>query len=106
MLPSAFVHRNVTDTTATIRVPGLEAPLKVLHLSDSHVDAGAEQGREQHARFMHNVYAQGAQHRSTGEVTLAADALVTSLELGRQASADLLCHSGDLILGGQARVML
>ena len=92
-----FVHRNVTDTTATIRVPGLRAALKVLHLSDSHVDVGAEEGRDEDMRFMHGVYAQGAQHRSSGEVTLATDALVTSLAIGRRASADLLCHTGDLV---------
>ena len=92
-----FVHRNVTDTAATIRVPGLTAPLTVLHLSDSHVDVGADEGRQDDMRFMHGVFSQGAQHRSSGEVTLASDALATSLELGRLASADLLCHTGDLV---------
>lgn len=92
-----FVHRNVTDTSATIRVPGLQAPLKVLHLSDSHVDVGAEKGREEDMRFMHGVYSQGAQDRSSGAVTIAADALASSLERGRTANVDLLCHTGDLV---------
>ena len=92
-----FVHRNVTDTSASIQVPGLSAPLTVLHLSDSHVDVGAERGREQDMRFMHGVYAQGAQDRTSGDVTLAADALASGLERGRAAHAELLCHTGDLV---------
>ena len=92
-----FVHRNVTDTTATIRVPGLHKRLRVLHVSDSHVDVGGLERKDNASAFMHGVYAHGAADRSTGVVTLASDALYNSLSVGRERGADVLCHTGDLV---------
>jgi predicted MPP superfamily phosphohydrolase len=91
------VHRDVTDTSATVHVRGLHAPLTVLHLSDSHVDAGPEPGNEEESAFMHQVYSQGSQHRRTGEVVSATDALAASVEVARAGRAQLILHTGDLV---------
>jgi hypothetical protein len=95
-----FVHRDVTDATATIQIPGLSAPLKVLHVSDSHVDVGShggEKGREEDAQFMNGVYGRGMADRQTGKITKAADALERSLSIGQSNGAAVLCHTGDLV---------
>ena len=91
------VHRNVTESAATISVAGLRRPLKVLHLSDSHVDVGAEPGLEEAAHFMHHVYSQGSQDRATGAVITAAEQLAASLAAGAAAGATVLAHTGDLV---------
>lgn len=63
------VHAFITDQRATIVVPGLTKPLKLLHLSDSHVDGGidtpsfGEAGYEQSAFFMNELYAKGLADR-------------------------------------------
>lgn len=49
------LHRNTTDETTTIAVPGLRQPFRLLHLGDSHVDAGVDRGREAASEFMHKV---------------------------------------------------
>jgi len=38
------LHRNTTDDATTISVPGLRRTFRLLHLSDSHTDAGPEPG--------------------------------------------------------------
>lgn len=95
---SLAVHRGVSDTRATIGVRGLPARLTVLHVTDSHVDAGPEPGREAEAEFMLSVNSQGLPDVSAGGTfTSAAAKLRSQLGKGRQEGAQLVAHTGDLV---------
>ena len=95
---SLAVHRGVSDTRATIGVRGLPARLTVLHVTDSHVDAGPEPGREAEAEFMLSVNSQGLPDVSAGGAfTSAAAKLRSQLGKGRQEGAQLVAHTGDLV---------
>jgi hypothetical protein len=59
-------HRGVTNvqggcSRATITVPGLRGPLRVMHLSDSHTDQGPDEasGSAELCEWMHNCYGTG-----------------------------------------------
>ena len=47
------LHRNTTDDATTISVPGLRRTFRLLHLSDSHTDAGPEPGSTPHPYSIH-----------------------------------------------------
>ena len=80
---SLAVHRGVSDTRATIGVRGLGCHLTVLHVTDSHVDAGPEPGREAEAEFMLSVNSQGLPDVGAGGAfTSAATKLRNSLCVG------------------------
>lgn len=39
-----YVHSAISDLGATIALPGLPRPLRLMHISDSHVDLGLDEG--------------------------------------------------------------
>jgi hypothetical protein len=98
------VHAFITDARATVLVPGLTKPLKILHLSDSHVDGGidspsfGEDGYEDSAFFMHELYGKGLSDRSTGVQERDTTAIFRAqVAAAGTDGTDLIIHTGDLI---------
>ena len=74
------------------------AELQVLHVSDSHIDAGPEPGREAEAEFMRGVNSQGLPDvNAVGASSSAAAKLQAQLQAGASAGAQLVAHTGDLV---------
>jgi hypothetical protein len=97
-MATAQAHSGVTDTTATIAVSGLAAPLKVLHLSDSHISLSSD--NEPHSSRMHRAfYSDGAgrPHRTTGETQLPRDRFIQQVEEATANGTELLIHTGDFL---------
>ena len=91
-------HSGVTDTTATIAVSGLSAPLKVLHLSDSHISLSSDY--EPHSSRMHRAFfsdGAGRPHRTTGETQLPRDRFIQQVEEATANGTELLIHTGDFL---------
>ena len=70
-----MVAISTTDTTATVTVPGLAAPLRALHLSDSHISLSSD--NQPHSERMHTAFVgadgAGRVHHVTGEKMLPRD---------------------------------
>ena len=70
-----MVAISTTDTTATVTVPGLTAPLRALHLSDSHISLSSD--NQPHSERMHTAFSgadgAGRGHHVTGEKMLPRD---------------------------------
>lgn len=109
---SGAAHRGVTNvlggcSRATIIVPGLAEPLRVMHLSDSHTDQGPDEasGSARLCEWMHNCYSTGfgrpggqrQQIERRGYTIEATNALRDELEVAVQEKVDLILHTGDLI---------
>ena len=98
------VHAFITDTQATIIAAGLERPLRILHLSDSHVDGGVDEptfgeaGFAKSASFMRELYGKGLADRSSGAMGRAsAEIFRARLVEAAADGVDLLVHTGDLV---------
>jgi hypothetical protein len=37
-------HTGITELAATVALPGLARPLRIMHITDSHVDLGLDHG--------------------------------------------------------------
>ena len=69
-----------------------------MHVSDSHIDAGPEPGRETEAEFMRGVNSQGLPDvNAVGALSSAVAKLQTQLQAGASAGAQLIVHTGDLV---------
>jgi predicted phosphodiesterase len=100
-------NANGSTSTCTIAVPGLEAPLRCMHLSDSHVDLGpdAESGSLELCDMMFTCYNTGPtadgpgrqQIERRGFPLLPLEALQDLMDLAVAERVDLLLHTGDLI---------
>ena len=40
----ASAHTSAGDNAASVALPGLARPLRILHISDSHIDKGTDLG--------------------------------------------------------------
>ena len=107
-----LAHREVTNilggcSRATITVPGLAEPLRVMHLSDSHTGQGPDEGSGSAmlCEWMHNCYHTGIGRPGGQRQQLerrdypieAVDALHAELELAARENVELILHTGDLI---------
>eukprot|EP01051_Picozoa_sp_SAG22_P007639 SAG22_NODE_545_length_9265_cov_7.988108_4_plen_187_part_00 len=98
------VHCLPTDSSATIVAAGLSKPLKILHLSDSHIDAGregvpsfGEPGFEYSMTFAIDLYGAGLPDRTTGALgRSAAETFAEQVVAAKAAGVDLVVHTGDL----------
>ena len=92
-------HSSLTDTTATVAVHGLASPLRVLHLSDSHISLSSDNAP--HSDRMHHAFigadGDGTPHRSTGEVALPTERFQGQVEVAAQNGTDLIIHTGDFL---------
>ena len=107
-----FSHRAVSNalgsaSTATIAVPGLQAPLRCLHLSDSHVDVGPDpdSGSVELCEDMYRWYNTGPffggpgnqQMELRGYPLLPLEALADHVDLAAAERVQLVLHTGDLV---------
>ena len=100
------LHTGVTNvlgsvSAAVVSVPGLtQQPLRVAHISDSHIDLGADDasGSAELCRFMSEAYAGGVKAAATrGVATEPLAAFEAQVAAAVSAGADLLIHTGDLL---------
>ena len=101
---NSAVHAFITDTQATVMAAGIERPLKILHLSDSHVDGGVDEptfgeaGFAKSASFMRELYGLGLADRSSGAMGgTSAEIFRARLAEAAADGVDLLVHTGDLV---------
>eukprot|EP01051_Picozoa_sp_SAG22_P014552 SAG22_NODE_1783_length_3591_cov_1.767182_1_plen_271_part_00 len=109
--PSA-VHSQTADAlgsvaTSHIRVPGLAAPIRVLHITDSHIDLGpdAESGSLELCEYLHGRYVGGFKaNEQRGEGTVhnhpardPIEAFEAQVGLAASRDCDLIVHTGDLL---------
>jgi 3',5'-cyclic AMP phosphodiesterase CpdA len=96
--PLAVRHRS-TDDTATIQVPGLDKPVVVLHISDSHVTvpSGKEADYREHAARMDAAFAKERPHYQTGESALPAVHFRKLTELAKAKKVDAIVLTGDIV---------
>lgn len=107
-----FSHSAVSNalgsaSTATITVPGLQTPLRCLHLSDSHVDVGPDpaSGSVELCEDMYRWYNTGPffgglgnqQMELRGYPLLPLETLADHVELAVAERVQLVLHTGDLI---------
>ena len=92
-------HSAVTDTAATVAVGGLKAPLRVLHLSDSHISL--ESDDPPHSQRMHAAFAgaegEGRAHRDTGALMLPAARFEEQVAAAAKNGTQLIIHTGDFL---------
>ena len=90
-------------------LPGMSRPLKIMHLSDSHIDCGRESptfgepGFEESATFAIDLYGAGLPDRTSGETGVSA--AVVFREQVRAAKADgvdLIVHTGGTSAGSMS----
>ena len=93
MMSAEVQHRNITDFTATVVVPNLAAPVKVLHLSDSHVSLASDNAP--HSDRMHNAFADG--HGRHKGITLPKDLFAQQLKAAVDEGVQLIVHTGDFV---------
>ena len=98
------LHAFHTDARAVILTsagPG-SRPLKVLHLSDSHIDVGresptfGEEGFEESASFAIELYGKGLPDSATGASSSAADVFRAQLAAAAAEGVTVVFHTGDL----------
>ena len=106
--PLPGVHIRVTNTlgapaAATVAVPGLRRRrrLRVVHISDSHLDLGPDEasGSAGLCRFMAEAYRGGRKAEVTRGLAGAAPlaAFERQVAIAAEAGADLIVHTGDLL---------
>jgi hypothetical protein len=93
MAPLAL-HSRVTETTATVAVRSLSAPLRVLHLSDSHISLRSD--RQPNSERMHNAFV-GRPRRDTGEMALPRDIFRGQVQAAAENGTGLIIHTGDFL---------
>ena len=84
MLPLAH-HSRVTDTAATVAVYGLAAPLRVLHLSDSHLSLRSD--CPPHSDRMHRAFAAAS----------PCEVFQRQVEAASRNDTELISHTGDFL---------
>eukprot|EP01051_Picozoa_sp_SAG22_P001572 SAG22_NODE_63_length_23302_cov_17.506551_4_plen_365_part_00 len=89
---------------ARVALPGLRGrPLRILHVSDSHIDKGTDLGFESNSmnfgEAMHLEYAGGKPNRATGEVVDCSTALrnILAAAAAQSPPPDLVVHTGNLV---------
>ena len=86
---------------ATVRVGGLRERFRLLHISDSHIDLGRDEGSgsAELCDFMADAYAGGAKALVTrGVATDALTAFETQVQsVAKENAVDLIVHTGDLL---------
>ena len=92
-MATAAVHMNITDATATVAVPHITRPLKVMHLSDSHVSLASD--KAPHSDRMHAAFANGHGKHAGG--TVPKDIFTAQLNTALGQGADLIVHTGDFV---------
>eukprot|EP01048_Picozoa_sp_COSAG05_P004772 COSAG05_NODE_269_length_12494_cov_9.329326_4_plen_345_part_00 len=111
-MPSSSVHRQHADALgavahSTVHVPSLAAPLRLMHITDSHCDLGpdAESGSEELCRYLHGRYVDGFKaNEQRGPQTVHGHAPVPPTEAfeaqlleAKRRGVDLVVHTGDLL---------
>lgn len=91
----------------TVRVPSLSAPLRLMHITDSHIDLGPdeESGSLELCRYLHGRYKDGFKaNEQRGLETVhghqpvpPCDAFEAQVEEAKKRGADLVVHTGDLL---------
>ena len=87
-------------SSAVIPVAGLARPLRVVHITDSHVDLGPDpgSGSADLCEFLHGRYVGGFKaNEQRGVPTIASEAFERQVALARMRGADLILHTGDLL---------
>ena len=93
------VRHSSTDDTATIQVAGLEKPLVVLHITDSHVTVADEREAQyqQYSSRMDKSYGGEKEHWRTKEKALPAAHSLGLLTLAKDRNVDLIALTGDIV---------
>jgi predicted MPP superfamily phosphohydrolase len=86
------------EMKTTIHVEGLSAPVKMMHITDTHIsrDDASDQPFEQYSTRMRNAYA-SVKHYSTGQASTPAECFKELLKIGSEQKADLLALTGDIV---------
>jgi predicted phosphodiesterase len=90
----------VNNRETIIRLPGLEKPFTIIHITDAHIscDNAADRAFLQYSERMKLAYAPGrVRHYLSGEPCAPLDCFREVLSAAREAKADLLVLTGDII---------
>lgn len=95
----SVVRHTSTDDTATIEVSGLEKPVVVLHITDSHVSVAdpREAPYQQYASRMDSAYGKQREHWRTKKKATTANHLLDLLAAAKDRRVDLIALTGDII---------
>ena len=88
----------VKGTNVSVYMKGAEKPVKVLHITDSHI-SGEMPADPQHAAYakrMHNAYPM-VKHFQTGEMVSPKVMFKELMELAVSEKADLIALTGDIV---------
>jgi UDP-2,3-diacylglucosamine pyrophosphatase LpxH len=93
------VRHSSTEDTAAIEVSGLEKPLVVLHITDSHVSVAnpREAQYQQYASRMDNAYGKEREHWRTKKKATTATHFLDLLASAKERHVDLVALTGDII---------
>jgi predicted phosphodiesterase len=96
---SLVVGHSWTEDAATVEIGGLEKPLVVLHITDSHVSV-ADPGEAQYQPYasrMDNAYGNDREHWRTKKKATTATHFRDLLASAKEQHVDLIALTGDII---------